>query len=99
MRLESGGLKFTDSMGDKTFSRFYKSVQQNGLENKIIQFAEIRGRQIVVVGNNRYMAAERLGILDQLQFQKVTAPVAGTNFYTAKDILDAAGTAKIPRIR
>jgi ParB-like chromosome segregation protein Spo0J len=99
MKLDPGSLKFTDSMNDKSFSRLFKSIQQNGLENKIVQFVEIEGRQIIVVGNNRYMAAERLGILDQLQFQKVTTPVPNTNFVSLQDVLDAAGTAKIPRIR
>jgi phosphoserine aminotransferase len=80
MKLEPGGLKFTDSINDKSFSRLYKSIEQNGFRNKVIQFAEIEGRQVIVVGNNRYMAAERLRILDQLQFQRVTAPVSGTNF-------------------
>ena len=52
----------------------------------MIKYVEFEGDNVIVIGNNRYMAAKHLGILDQLRFERVEFPVPGTNFETPGDI-------------
>jgi hypothetical protein len=99
MNLAPGSLKFTDSMDDKTFTALVRDMRANGLQNRVVQYVDIQGMQYIVVGNNRVMAAQRLGITDQLLFERVGFPVPGTAFETAQDVLDASGMARTPKVR
>ncbi|WP_339527256.1 LysM peptidoglycan-binding domain-containing protein, partial [Pseudomonas sp. EA_35y_Pfl2_R111] len=99
MNLAEGHLKFTDGMNDKAFTKLVKDVQANGLQNKVIQYVDIGGAQYIVVGNNRVMAAQRLGKTDELLFKRVEVPVPNTSFKTFQDVLDASGSVKMPRLR
>jgi RHS repeat-associated protein len=98
MNFPPGNLKFSDSMSSDQYKKLLKSIEANGIQNKVITYVEIEGLDYIAIGNNRYMAAQRTGALDQLRFQKSDFPVPGTNWYTAQDILDASGTVKMPKI-
>jgi hypothetical protein len=98
MNFPPGNLKFSDSMNSDAFKKLVKSIDANGMQNKVITYVEIDGLDYIAVGNNRYMAAERNGTLGELRFQKSDFPVPNTNWYKAQDILDASGTVKIPKI-
>lgn len=98
MKFPPGNLKFSDSMSSDQYKKLVKSIEANGIQNKVITYVEIEGLDYIAIGNNRYMAAQRTGALDQLRFQKSDFPVPGTNWYTPQDILDASGTVKIPKI-
>ncbi|MGO1069545.1 RHS repeat-associated core domain-containing protein [Lysobacter sp. CA199] len=91
--------RFTDAMADKAFTRLVKSMDSDGIQNPVIKYVMVDDVPFIVVGNNRFLAAKQLGKLDKLLFQRVDFPVSGTNFNTAKDVLDTVGNVKPPKYR
>ena len=63
-------------------------ITQNGLTNKLIEYAEIGGEKYVLRGNGRLVAAEDLNLTSQLKFKKVDLPFLG--YKTEADVLEEA---------
>jgi YD repeat-containing protein len=99
LAFDAHDFRFTDAMSDKNFTKLVKSVRANGFENPVIKYTIVNDKPYIVVGNNRFLAAQRLNRLNDLRFQRVDFPVAGTNFRTAQDVLDTVGTVKLPKYR
>ena len=84
-----GALNLTEGMSKSASRRLIADIGMNGLKDKVINYVEIDGEKFVVNGNNRLIAAKRLGITDQLRFQKVNLPFRGFN--SAADVFQANG--------
>jgi hypothetical protein len=69
--------KVTDSMNSRQFTKLVDDIRASGIKDPIINFVEHMGERYIVLGNNRYMAALRLGITDALRFEQVTLPFRG----------------------
>ena len=70
-------------------NKLINNIAANGLENPVIKYVKTGERKFVVNGNNRLIAARRLGITSQLILQEVKLPVPGTNFKTEADVINA----------
>lgn len=55
------------------------------------------GVDYIAIGNNRYWYAQTHGTLKDLRFEKSDFPVPKTDWYTPQDILDKAGTVRMPK--
>ncbi len=99
LSFDANEFRLTDSMNDKQFTRLVKSISVDGFQNPVIQYTVVDDEPFIVVGNNRFLAAKRLGLLEDLSFQKVNFPVRGTNFNTAEDVLNTIGAVRLPKYR
>ena len=84
-------------MNDKQFTCLVRDIRTNELRNKLIEYVTIGGENYIVRGNNRFMAARQFSFFEQLQYQRVSTPVPGTNFYTDADVIQAASEVRLPR--
>lgn len=85
---ELQNFRFTDAMTDRQYTTLIRGVRQDGFTDPVIKYTLINETPYVLVGNNRVMAARDLGRLDELRFQRVELPLAGTNWNTAQDVLN-----------
>lgn len=83
-RLKADDFVGADAMSDKQFRKLVKSISQNGLKNKEIEFVVKDGIRHVTFGSNRLAAAKHLRITDQLKFVEKTVPTRG--FQTLDDV-------------
>jgi hypothetical protein len=85
--MPSGGLRVTEQMTNTAFRRFVNDVSKNRLKSNVIKYVKLGKDNFIVNGNNRYLAAQKLGITDKLNFQQVQLPFQG--FKTAEDVINA----------
>ncbi len=79
------GFRYTDTMSSRAYKRLVMDISDNGLQNKIINYITVGGKNYIVLGNNRVQAASNLGITEQLFFDEVELPFRG--FKTELDVL------------
>jgi predicted DNA-binding transcriptional regulator len=66
--------------------KLINDIDKNGLERPAINYIEVDGINYMVLGNNRVEAARRLGLTDQLVFEKVE--VLFRSYKTSEDVID-----------
>lgn len=89
--IQQEGVTITERMSKSAFNKLVKSIQKDGIQNKIIKFVKVNGENYIVEGNNRLRAARKLGKAAELVFKQVQLPIAG--FKTATDVIQAAAEA------
>jgi RHS repeat-associated protein len=83
----TGGLKVTEQMSKTAFQKLVNNISKNGLKDNTIKYVKIGDNNYIINGNNRFLAAQKLGITDQLNFQQTQLPFQG--FKTAEDVINA----------
>lgn len=81
-------IRLSDIMNSKDWTRHLKSIRKKGIEKKTILYVMLDGKPTIVLGNNRFRAARKLNMLDELRFKETTPPVKNTQFHTLDDVRD-----------